>query len=190
MSAKKPEENKGANKQEEREKIAGVNTKVDIGDKGVAEYMNTIKQIRDTAKVGADKIQVKEITDHKNISLWTKEGKRIGPMHRDNALKAFEMFWSMGTKLSVTEPTAKEIEDYKQTEEYKIKEANYRKIRARKEKSRSSKGIQKILEQMAAVTGMSIDALMKVAKPGQKIDIPDGLKAPIHDFATGQTGKK
>ena len=143
---------------------------------GLDRYMKEIRDIRKKGRVDTTKIQVHEITDHKNISLWTREGKRIGPLHPHNAERSFMLFHEIGTEFSATEPTSAEIEAYKATDEYKVKEKAYREKRDIKDKTRSKEGLRKILEEMAKTTGMTTEALQKIAKQGEKAAIPDGVQ--------------
>lgn len=138
-----------------------------MGDADLTKYMGEMKKIRQKGRVDSGKIQVKEITDHKNISLWTKEGKRIGPLHPHNAERTFQLFWELGTVLSVDQPTEEQIAAYKETDEYKKKSEAYAKIRKRKDRSRKAGQIQKYIEEIAKLTGQTAQAINHVLKPGE-----------------------
>jgi hypothetical protein len=129
---------------------------------GLARYTGELAKIQKLGRVDSDKIQVKEFTDHKNISLWTKLGKRLGPMHRDNALAAFKRFFELGILLSTTQPTPEEISVYMLTDEYKVSKEKFDKSRALKDKSRKAGQMQKLAEQIAKLTGSTVDAINHV----------------------------
>lgn len=138
-----------------------------MGGEDLTKYMGEMKKIRHKGRVDSGKIQVKEITDHMNISLWTKEGKRIGPLHPHNAERTFQLFWELGTVLSVDQPTETQIAAYKETDEYKKKAEAYAKIRKIKDKSRKAGQIQKYIEEIAKLTGQTAEAINHVLKPGE-----------------------
>lgn len=134
------------------------------GDGTMDRYMKEINDINKKGRVDSNKIQVIEITDHKNISLWTKAGKRIGPLHPHNARKTFELFWNMKIQLSATQPTPEQIEAYKKTSEYKkIMEALAR-SRAIKDKSRKSGQMEKLTAAIARLTGVKPEEISNVFK--------------------------
>jgi hypothetical protein len=109
----------------------------------------------DKQKVGAGKIQVKEITDHKNISLWTPWGKRIGPLHPHNARHTYMKFRKLGRVLYVQKPTEDQIQAYYKTPEYKAWKIKEDENRARKRKSRGKGELDKILDAMVKITGQT-----------------------------------
>jgi hypothetical protein len=133
-------------------------------DPTLSKYMQELDTIKGKAKVSADKIKVVDITDHKNISLWTKDGKRIGPLHRDNAIKTLQTFYSLGVMLSATQPTLEEIAAYKETDEYKAKMEALAKSRARKEKSKRSGQIDKLTAAIAKMSGLKLEEVNTISR--------------------------
>jgi hypothetical protein len=154
------------NKQETIAKINAAGGTRDMGDK-FTKYQDTIRDIARKGRVETNKIIVHETADHKNISLWTKEGKRIGPLHPHNARHTFEMFWELGIELSAEQPTEAEVAAYMETDEYKKKRAAYEIIRAKKDKSRSSKNIDKMIKAIADMQGKTVEAIHGIVKPGE-----------------------
>jgi hypothetical protein len=151
-------------------------TAVTGGDNALARYMGELDKINKKATTSADKIQVVEITDHKNISLWTKLGKRIGPLDRGNAEKAFKTFFDLGIILSTEQPTPAQIEEYKQTDEYKKYAEDLAKSRKRKEKSKKSGQMQKLAEEIAKLTGTTVEAINHVFKASEIKPLAEGRK--------------
>lgn len=145
-------------------------------DNSLSKYMSEMDKIRRKGRVDSNKIKVHEFADHKNISLWTPEGKRVGPMHRTNAERAFKLFWEIGVRLQVDQPTAEEIEAYKQTDEYKQKLAEHLKTREHKEKSRSKKSMDRIVKAIAEMSGQTVEAITNIAKPNEVISTTESLK--------------
>ena len=146
-------------------------------DPSLDKYMNELQTIKRVGRVDSDKIIVQEITDHKNISLWTKDGKRIGPMHPHNAEKAFKSFWALGEQLSAQQPTPEQIAAYKQTPEYKKKLAAHLAKRAEKEKSRGSGTMEKYAKVIAQQTGIAIEKLTDVLSAKDIKPATEGHKA-------------
>jgi len=128
-------------------------------------YLDEMRKIKQKGRVDSTTIKVQEIVDHKNISLWTKDGKRIGPLHQRNALAALDRFYAMGVELSADQPTAKDIEAYKKTKEYKLKMELLKNSRDIKEKSRRKGTMEKYLKEIASLTGQTVDALSNIVKP-------------------------
>lgn len=131
------------------------------------EYLKEERKIRQSARVDADKLVVKEINDHKNVSLWTKWGKRIGPMHRDNALRALRNFVSFGVMLSSTQPTEADIEKWLASKEGIAWKKSEDKKRDDNISTRKRGSMEKILKQMADQYGLTMGALSGILKPGE-----------------------
>jgi hypothetical protein len=112
----------------------------------------------------SDPIVVREQHDHKNISLWTKDGKRIGPMHPDNAVRLLNDLASFGCYVSSDQPTPAQIQAYMQTDEYKKAQEAEGKRRARKDRSRKAGQIEKLAEKIAAMSGQTVDAINNILK--------------------------
>ncbi len=123
---------------------------------------NEMKKIRQKGRSSANRIEVVEKIDHKNISLWTKYGKRIGPLHPDNAIQTLNRFADIGIMLTADEPTPAQIEAYKQTAEYKKFEAEQSRRRAIKEKSRRGGQMEKLTAEIAKMTGMTAAAINNI----------------------------
>jgi len=123
-----------------------------------------MKKIRAKSRPTLNSILVKEVIDHKNISLWTKLGKRIGPMHPDNAIQTLNFFADLGILLTADRPTDEEIETYKQTTEYKMLEKRENDRRITKDKSRRSGQIEKLAKEIALMSGTTVEAINHILK--------------------------
>ena len=126
-----------------------------------------IRQINIKGRDTSGTIKVVETTDHKNISLWTRDGQRIGPLHPENAKKALLEFRSRGILLSATRPTIEEVEAYQQTDEYKDEIKAIAKERAIKDKSRRSGSMDKLISLMEKQYGLDKSQLVNVLSPEQ-----------------------
>ena len=133
-------------------------------EEGLSRYMNEIKSINKKARVESDKVMIQEFSDHKNISLWTKLGKRIGPLHRDNAIRTLNRFFDLGIILSTTQPTSVEIEAYKLTSEYKVTKDKLDKSRALKDKSKKAGQMDKLAKAIAEMAGTNVEAINHILK--------------------------
>lgn len=163
--------------QELREKVARLQAEKEANSGFRPNVQAEIAKIRQTGKKTADKIVLKENNDHKNISLWVRKGvnygKRVGPLHPDNAESTLLKFAEKGMTLSVERPTDQEVKDYKETEEYKTDKAKVDKIRALKNKSKKPDQIDRLTEQMSRLTGQIGSSIM-----------------PQHQVKEGATGAK
>lgn len=136
------------------------------------QYFSDLQYLKKVGRVDTNVIKVKETNDHKNISLWTKDGKRIGPLHPDNARATYEKFLMRGKRLLVKQPTEEEIAEYKKTPEYIAEMKRVAEDRARKEKSRRGKGFERLLESMAKMIGVDKSKLMQLEK--QPLPLSEG----------------
>ena len=107
----------------------------------------------DKQKTGAGKIEMKDICDHKNISLWTPWGKRIGPMHPNNAKYTYGKFRRLGRMLYTAKPSESEIQAYYKTPEYIAWKKKYDADRVKKNASRKGDGLNKVIDAMVKITG-------------------------------------
>lgn len=135
----------------------------ELGDSLATE----IKKIRQKGKASANSIVVTEHHDHKNISLWTRWGKRIGPMHPENAIQALNRFADIGIILSADQPTSVQVEAYKQTTEWKSRLTKETKRRAEKDKSRRSGQMEKLSAEIAKMSGTTVDAINQILKASE-----------------------
>lgn len=140
-----------------------------------AQYMNEVNNIKKTARVESDKIMIKEFTDHKNISLWTKWGKRIGPLHQSNALAALQRFFAMGIQLSTKQPTQAEIDAYNNTPEGKKRIEAFNKIRETKELSKKRGNLEKLIKQMADQYGVAMSSISGLLSPDNIKSVKEGI---------------
>lgn len=127
-----------------------------------ASLQSEIAQIRKKGKSTANTIIVKETHDHKNITLWTRDGKPLGPMHPDNAVQLIQERAAAGQFLSVNKPTPEQVQAYMETPEYKKAQKLENERRARKDKSRKAGQIDRLAAEIAKQTGLTREAMMNV----------------------------
>jgi len=144
-------------------------------DPMAAKYLSEVQNIKKTARVDSDKILIRDFSDHKNISLWTKWGKRIGPMHQTNALAALSNFHSIGIMLSTKQPTAQEIEDYNNSPEGKKRIETFKKVREQKDASKKKGNLEKMLKQMADQYGLTMSSLAGLLSPDKVKSVREGV---------------
>jgi len=138
------------------------------------KYMAEERAIKKSGRVDAEKIKVREITDHKNISLWTRWGKRVGPMHRDNALNALRQFAAMNISLSAQQPTNDEIGAWLDSKEGMAWTAAEDKRKKANEKTRKGAAMEKIMKQMADQYGLTMDTLKGILPAGEIKPLKEG----------------
>ncbi len=135
-----------------------------------SKYMEDIAFLnKEKTGSSGNKITLKDVTDHKNISLWTAWGKRIGPMHPNNALYTYHKFRRLGRVLYTKKPSEDEIQAYYKTPEYIAWKKTHDVDRAKKEESRSGKGLNKVIDAMVKMTGQNrADIISIIDKPASK----------------------
>lgn len=126
-----------------------------------------IRKIRQKGKPSASSLVVVEQHDHKNISLWTRLGKRVGPMHPDNAIQTLNRFADIGIMLTADRPTPEQIEAYMQTSEYKRLQKAESERRTIKDKSRKSGQMEKLATEIAKMSGTTVEAINHILKASE-----------------------
>lgn len=126
---------------------------------------NEIKKITQKGKSSANSITVTEINDHVNVSLWTKWGDRIGPLHPDNAIQALHRFANMGVILSVDKPTHEQVQAFYASPEGKRFLKKDTENREHKLKSKRSGQMERLCNEIAKMSGTTVDAINKILSP-------------------------
>lgn len=124
-----------------------------------------VRKIQKKGKSTANAIVVTEKHDHKNVSLWTKWGKRIGPMHPDNCIQALHRFANIGIVLTSDKPTAAQLEAYGKTEEFKAYLKKVEADRKTKDRSRRSGQMEKFTAEIAKLSGQTAEAVNRLLVP-------------------------
>ena len=136
-------------------------------DKVYENFMSTasksmvdeIDQLRREASKNS-KIEVKLKCDHKNVSLWTPYGRRVGPMHPDNLERIYKIWRALNNvTLQVKQPTPEEVEVYYKTPEgaarLKAEKAN----RARKQGSLKKDELTRLAKLISDSVGGNMEKL-------------------------------
>lgn len=110
---------------------------------------------------------VRESADHKNITLWSRDGQPVGPLHPANAERFLLDMAAAGVVYTFDKPTPEQVEAYKQTDEYKAYMEWEKTRRARKNKSRKAGQMEKLVEKIAAMSGQKIDEIHKILKASE-----------------------
>lgn len=128
---------------------------------------NEMRKIRQKGRNETSELRVREFTDHKNISLWTKWGKRVGPLHPDNAIQALNRYADMGVYLSTDCPTAEQVDTWRKSVEGKafIKAEHAR--RNSRDKSRKADKIGQLTEAIAKMSGVKPSEVNNILSPDE-----------------------
>lgn len=144
----------------------------------LSRYMSDINFLNraKVSQTSTNKIVVKDIHDHKNISLWTKWGKRVGPLHPNNAEHAYRKFYNMAQRsnkpwlaIVVNQPTEQEVEAWKKSEEGKKWQAEVSIERARKMKTKKKSEIDRLVSQMQTMYGVGPNEINNISKEPQPL---------------------
>ena len=136
---------------------------VDSTGKSFDKYNQEMKEIRSQANdSNPSSIEVQDFADHKNISLWTKDGKRIGPMHPVNVERTFKRNWDKGRILSTKPPTPEEIEAYKKTDEYVLAHEELLKIREQRKLTLKKGEFERLTKMMALQMGKTVSEISAI----------------------------
>jgi hypothetical protein len=111
-------------------------------------------------------ISIRHFTDHKKVALYHTNGfhigKKIGPLHPGLLEYTFAMFKNKGIILSTTCPSESEIEEYKNTVEYKAILKRQKEIKPFRYKPETPDETQKIIAQFARVIGMPVNEAVQL----------------------------
>ncbi len=129
--------------------------------------LNEIKKIRQKGGPSANRLEVVEFTDHKNISLWTKWGKRIGPLHPDNAIQTLHRFADLGIILSADKPTQEQMEAWANSPEGKAQLKRESVRRDERQKSRRSGQMEKLASEIAKISGTTVEAINHILQASE-----------------------
>lgn len=127
------------------------------------EYTDELRKIQRVGEKTQGNITYKDI-HHATVTLWRRDGKRIGPLHPANAEATLKRFFDAGVLLSTGRPTEVQIETYKKTPEYKKIEEAQRKKNIIREKSRKPDQIQKLAELLTQNMGVSKESINSIKK--------------------------
>jgi hypothetical protein len=140
-----------------------------------ATYLKEVDVIKKSARVESDKIIIKDFADHRNVSLWTKWGKRIGPLHQSNALAALQRFFAVGIYLSATMPTKEQIDAYNESPEGKKRIAEFNHVREIKDESKKRGNMEKMMKQMMTQYGITMETLTGLLSPEKIKSVKEGI---------------
>lgn len=151
-----------------REKILVLEQSREASNLVGGSLANEMRKIREKGKSSANSLEVTLQCDHKNITLWTKWGKPVGPTHPDNAIQALNSFANvMGIVLSVDKPTPEQVEAYNNSIEGQKRIKFEQERRARKQKSLKTGQLEKYTAEIAKQTGLTVVALNNILKPSE-----------------------
>jgi len=120
-------------------------------------YSNELEKVERMASVSNPyQIPFRQISDHKNIMLYTAINKPVGPLNVDNARTTMMRWKRAGIQLFTTKRTPEQIEAFKQTDEYKrhlqIHEATRKQRRAQSTKGKT----EAMMVEIAKVTAAAV----------------------------------
>jgi hypothetical protein len=131
-----------------------------------AEPFEEIRKASVEGMANNAQITVRHFTDHKKVSLYHTNGfhigKKIGPLHPGLLTQTFEMFKKKGVILSVTCPTPGEIEEYKQSDEYKAIAAKQKILKSHRDRPETSADVKRLADAMSKIAGMPADEIMRL----------------------------
>jgi len=144
-----------------RNRVRELEAKQEASNKGTdvgRSFYQELESIKRKGNHTGGNIQYKDIQDHVGVVLYHQNGlrigKRLGTLHPANAEYAFKEFDKKGIKLSLNKPSASEIEDYKNTAEFKKLFEVFRKERDTRKRSRKGNDVEKLTEAIAAMSGI------------------------------------
>lgn len=150
-----------------KEKIAQQEASANLVGKITTNIEDEIKKIRRKGKSQANTITVQEFMDHVRVTLWTKWGKQVGPLHPDNAIQTLHRFADIGIALSSDKPNSEQITSWYNSPEGKAYLAKEDKRRTLKDKSRRAGQLERLTAEIAKMAGTTVEALNRVLKPNE-----------------------
>ena len=145
-------------------------------DKFGVSLAEEIRRIKVKGKSQVNTIVVREKIDHVNISLWTQYGKRVGPMHPDNAIQALERFSNIGIRLSATQPSQAQVDAFWNSPEGKKMTKAWTDKQEWRRQSRKTGQMEKMVAEIAKISGMQADAINNIVKANEMKSPAEGRK--------------
>ena len=126
----------------------------------VDHYENELEKIDRMASVNnPHQIPFRQISDHKNVMLYTALNKKVGPLHPDNARRTMIRWKRAGVQLFTAPRTEAQIEEFKQTDEYKRYIVKHEATRTQR-RAQSGKGKQDaMIKEVAAMTAAAMSGV-------------------------------
>lgn len=133
-----------------------------IAESSSDSYEKELDKIdRLSAVSNPNQIPFREISDHKNIMLYTALNKHVGPLHPDNARRTMVRWRKAGIQLFTRKRTDAEVEAFKETEEYKRYKIKHEALRKQR-RAQSSKGkTENMMKEIARVTAEAVAGVKK-----------------------------
>lgn len=107
------------------------------------------------------RIPFTEISDHKNVPLYTPINKRIGPLHPANVEPTMRQFKARGIQLYHEKRTPEQVEAFKQTDFYKREHAKHLAERKRRREMSSKGRADRMVQEVARETALAVAGLKK-----------------------------
>ncbi len=109
----------------------------------------------------ANNIQVRDVDDHKNITLYTWFNKHI-VVHPANAVAMMSYYYGHGIELFTAPRTQEQIEEYKSRPDVKARLEANRKRREKMKRRSSGDSVEEIGKIIAQETGRAVASLTQV----------------------------
>lgn len=139
-------------------------------EEGQGAYAQEMAKLKSQAGKGLNEITYKEIAPP-SVSLYHVSGhnvgKRVGPIHPDNAEETFLRFAFFGIKLSLTKPSEAFLEAYKKTPEYIKASEKEVKRRAGKNKTNKESEVSRLTEAIARMQGVPASEINRIKNPNE-----------------------
>jgi len=137
-------------------------TSVDDGTVRYTEHESELAKVDRIAAVSnPHRIPFREISDHKNIMLYTVINKRIGPLHPDNAKRTMERWKRAGVQLYVTKRTDEQVKAWLESPEGIREMARHKALRDQRHKQSSKGKTEKMMTEIARVTAEAVAGVKK-----------------------------
>ena len=134
-------------------------------DGGAGRYTEHESELAKIDRIAAvsnpHRIPFREISDHKNIMLYTVINKRVGPLHPDNAKRTMERWKRAGVQLYVTKRTDEQVKAWLESPEGIREMAKHKALRDQRHKQSSKGKTEKMMIEIAKVTAEAVAGASK-----------------------------
>lgn len=127
-----------------------------------SEHELELRKVDRLAQVSnPNRIPFREISDHKNVMLYTAINKHVGPLHPDNAKRTMERWKRAGVQLYVTKRTDEQVKAYLDSDEGKREMAKHAALRKARHMQSSKGKTEKMMTEIARVTAEAVAGAKK-----------------------------
>lgn len=139
--------------------------KTALPNNSLMEEMAKVRRVSNKQN-NSNKIQVKDVDDHRNVKLYTPFNKCI-EVHPNNAVAMMQYYYSKGVQLYTEKRTQEQVDEYRNRPDVMARLLKEKKIREGLTRKAGKNRFEEIAKAIAKETNKPIEELTKVLSKEQ-----------------------